>query len=498
MALTPEDEQLQQEAAAAVASVKEAIEKGDFERLASAENEINAIAKALLPDDYLTNPLRAIQAGIIAIVGSLVGVVRGVMASAEPTVRDWTYEANLRKPNLIPSDSDVLTLALRGFIDQETATTLMTMHGYAPDATKLMLRAARSLTPVGELLELTRRGEYTDQELLTKLTEHGFTDPEAVKIATLKTHVPPVSDTIRFLVRDVFEPDIVANLYQPYPPPPRYLTEATRVGLNPTDATNYWYAHWEFPPMRTAFNMLHREAIDSETIDFLLKIHDVHPSFWDAYKKIAHTLLTRVDIMRMHATRVLTDEEVKQQFLHRGYSEENAQRLTDFTLRLSAQSELALPEDFAGITRATITRMLRDGLIDETLAIDYYELLGIGREAAQSFIDVEYVRQDLDELDADVDLIIQRYKSRQIDIEQAKKQIQDLGIDDIRSTRIETELLRIEDSLTETPPKADLNAMLKNGIIDEATYRDGLATHGYNDFWQDKYIQLIVGGTPNA
>ncbi|GAH25686.1 unnamed protein product, partial [marine sediment metagenome] len=101
----------------------------------------------------------------------------------------------------------------------------------------------------------------------------------------------------------------------------------------------------------------------------LLRALDVMPFWRDKLTGIAYRRLTRVDVRRMYKAGVLTREEVYEAYLQHGYTDENAKRMTEFTV------QWAMPKE-ASITRSDILSAYKNRMIDRTMASDLLADMG--------------------------------------------------------------------------------------------------------------------------
>jgi len=168
--------------------------------------------------------------------------------------------------------------------------------------------------------------------------------------------IPPVADIITMAVREAFSPAIAARFGQ-YEDFPDELGEwGAKKGLSLDWSKRYWAAHWSLPSVSQGFEMLHRGVITSEDLNMLLRAQDVMPFWRDKLTAIAFRTLTRVDVRRMYKEGVLDEAGVYKAYLDAGYADENADRMTEFTIRqtLSVQAKFTS----ADVIKAYTTRMI--------------------------------------------------------------------------------------------------------------------------------------------
>ncbi len=184
---------------------------------------------------------------------------------------------------------------------------------------------------------------------------------------TLAHPIPPVADLITMAVREAFSPEVARRFGQYEDFPKDFADYAEQQGLTEDWAKRYWAAHWNLPSPQQGFAMLHRGVIDLGDLNTLLRAQDVMPFWRDKLVKIAYKPLSRVDVRRMYKEGVLNEQEVFQSYLDQGYSDDNAERMTEFTIRqtLTSLSKFSTTDVLRAFTKRMISRSEASSLIRE-------------------------------------------------------------------------------------------------------------------------------------
>lgn len=203
----------------------------------------------------------------------------------------------------------------------------------------------------------------------------------------LAYQIPPVADIITMAVREAFTPSIAARFGQYEDFPPDLEKYAGQKGLSSEWAQRYWAAHWSLPSPQQGFEMLHRGVISVEDLNTLLRASDVMPFWRDKLTAIAYRPLTRVDVRRMYREGVLDEREVFEAYQDHGYSDENAEKMTEFTVSQTLSS-------LSKFTSSDIVKAFTARMIDQSTAMSLLRDIGIRNEDAQYIITTaEYKRQ---------------------------------------------------------------------------------------------------------
>jgi len=195
---------------------------------------------------------------------------------------------------------------------------------------------------------------------------------------TLAYQIPPVADIITMAVREAFSPEIAVRFgqYEDFPKP--FAEWAAKKGLTQEWAERYWAAHWSLPSPQQGFEMLHRGIINEAELRLLMRALDIMPFWRDKLMDMSYRRLTRGDVRRMYREGVLDEREVLEAYLQHGYAPENAQRMTEFTIRqtLSTMAKFTSTDVVSAYTKQMISTAEARSLLD---------MLGV-RPADRSYI----------------------------------------------------------------------------------------------------------------
>ena len=318
----------------------------------------------------------------------------------------------------------------------------------------------------------TDPGLSTLDERLTKIGIH----PDYLDMhKELALVIPPVADIITMAVREVFTPAIAARFgqYEDFPAP---LEEwGLKKGLSKEWSERYWAAHWALPSATQGFEMLHRGVIDRSELNMLLRAQDVMPFWRDKLTQIAFRPLTRVDVRRMYREGVLDEAGVYEAYLEHGYNEDNAKRMTEFTVRqaLSAQAKFTSTDVIAAFTKRMI-----DGGEARSLLSD----LGISSEDVSYIISRAEYKRLWDLTESRIAGIKNLYKKGMYDEDTARAKLLQLNL-----PSDEVEVLYEQwwyEKMDELPPtwtKAETIRFAKAGMITKARARQELQIIGYDE-----------------
>jgi len=339
-----------------------------------------------------------------------------------------------------------------------------------------------------ENMQLWLRGELSETDYDTNLRALALSDEDIALSKKLAYPIPPIGDLIRFVVRDVYDPDVVeeGQLREGFETFP--LETARKIGLADEWSEKYWMAHWMLPSLGQGFEMLHRDAINEQQLEALFKAADLAPGYWEPMRAISYRPLTRVDTRRLNL--FLPDfgpEQVKRSYLDQGYNEHNAQLMTDFTISYNQRSRESAPD--RDLTKSDIIGMYNDGLFqDRNIAINYLMEIGYDETEADMLLDREDLQKAVKERKSEISGIIDMSKAGAYDMETALDELGRLDLSQSEERDARADLTRAKNVRTKTPSKSDLDSWREMGIITSTQYEEELAILGY----PQKYIALYL------
>ena len=405
------------------------------------------------------------------------------------------------------------------------------------------------LPPPNVLTQMARRGLISRTEMMDALRRQGFDEAYAAGYAALVEQIPGVSDIIRMGVREAFTPAIAEQFGQYQDLPPALVEWAGKQGLDEEWAARFWASHWELPSVQQGMEMYHRGLIDGDTLQLLLRAADVMPFWRDKLTGIAFNPLNRVDVRRMYQAGVIDIGKVESTYRAQGYSADDAAALArwvaqkyppggtgeavglrDLTVatvkqayarrlvsREEAMDRLAEldyggdeadlllsiwdfdfftdPDQRSDITpkalgRAVIEQAYARGLLDQNRAAAQLEDAGYTPEDAALLLTLVDLKNNEDQADLEVDVVVQQYRSGIITLAQMAGALRDLHVPEAR-----IELLAAREGLrrqvkTAELTVAQLTSAWKKDIVSEQYFRARLDARGYNDEDIDILVEL--------
>jgi len=232
-------------------------------------------------------------------------------------------------------------------------------------------------------------------------------------------HWPSAQDAIRFAVREVFLEERREALIAYYPGE-KYTEMLAKQGFRPEFAEYYWMAHWVLPSISQLNEMLYRGIITRETWMTYVRYNDYIPEMIEPLEKIIYEPYTRVDIRRMWDVRLVTEEEVYENYRWLGYDDEHAKKMTLWTKVYTAIPDLTAQYRKGWITSADMYMALIELGVPEARA----------DEMMRTLIPAEKPERTEKERDLTKTDILRLLKIREISEAQAQEMLIDLGYDE--------------------------------------------------------------------
>lgn len=383
-----------------------------------------------------------------------------------------------------PNIPDIATLISVYYKKPEDRTLVFEKaaeQGFSKEDVGIYIRSMEALFSVDDLRRLYLRGLIDDEVLSAQLKRAGWGDESITQLKALLWAIPGASDLVRFSVREAYYPDYIKEYGTDLEYPDEFEEDAKKIGVSPYWAHMYWRSHWELPPLAAAYEMLHRKVIEDTDLDKLFMAQDIMPWWREKLKAISYRVLTRVDVRRMYSVGVLDRAGVLKAYTDLGYNTEDAEKMTEFTIRYVTDKERDLTK--ADILGAYDRRLFSRGEAMEGLQAMGYD----AREADLMISRVEYDSEKKKKTSV-LKNLAKGYKRGAYTSEHVQARMAQLNMSGAEITEIVNLWDTEKTDDTRALSKAELDAMYKKRIIKEDRYREEMSLLGY----QEPDIDLLV------
>lgn len=413
-------------------------------------------------------PILAILAGGALVAGS----INSMLHLYPPLWNAWQKWSLKGWPNVNPQVAELIELRHRGELSDSDYQKHCAEHGLNNAFAEKLYTVSKQLLSVQDYITLWRRGELSEDQLDANLKFQRLNDDDIRRAKIVTEYFPQPQDLVRFAVRDVYSPEVMGRFGMMEDLPHQFMQEASKAGLPSEQARNYWAAHWQLPSAGQGFEMLHRGVIGEADLKLLLRALDVMPFWREALIKISYNPLTRVDVRRMYALGVLNEEDVYSSYLDVGYSPENAQRMTQFTVAYES-------DEMTGLTRSSVLSAYKKGLIGLSELEEYLQGFGYAPDVVAFWLSSAEHDKQSEDLDDYASELQSRYLAGMLTLDQVRAE---LNKADLPATYINTVMNKLtakQSAKTKIPSKADLEKWLELGLITDLDYADRMNKLGY-------------------
>ena len=433
--------------------------------------DLNSLSDLIFPFNFI--------AYVVAVAGMLMTWLKQLMFASGADQRRRLF--NKYEPVDIDSAA-LLSASLLAPEKMDEIKLILKNTGYGDDQIDLLFAAIKRAYDEGTVRTLYLRGVLTDQQMIVRMKELGYTTEKINEIKEAWPIIPGPGDLFHLVAKEAFEPDIIKHYGYDEEFPVDQIKWLKMQGISEDWARKYWYAHWETPSIQAGYEMLHRNVIDEQELNDLFRTIEIPPFWRDKLRKIAFMPFTRVDTRRMHKAGVLTTEELIDAYMDVGYDQEKAMKMTEFTIQYNADSGKKL-------TKAQIINAFDDYLLTYDEAKTMLTMIKYTEDQADFMLTVtDYERTK--KYNATVEKTIKkRFLLSLITEAQTRDKLNELNLPG-EKVKILLEQWKLDkyDNL-KIPSKGDLNTFLDNKIIDDDTYRIEMFRLGYSDKHIDWYVK---------
>jgi len=258
------------------------------------------------------------------------------------------YAGNRACPLIFPDVSEATQAYLANEISPQIFESWVNLNGYCSEPWSKVTHANRAKPAIQDLIAQFRRGIIEEPEFETQARGLGFLEPEEISNLFKESEQrPPISELIRYMVRDAGDEKVVADsgfdedFAGENAKYTGQLKEWAKDQGIPDEVMKFaWRAHWSIPGPQALYEMLHRRVLpgdedeQKETIRKALKQQDIAPGWIEPLLDISFRPLTRIDTRRAFDIGAIEEPQMHDAFLDQGYDKDNAQILVDFNVQL--------------------------------------------------------------------------------------------------------------------------------------------------------------------
>lgn len=445
-------------------------------------NAFGAAAGAVSGASLCTGPRYLTAQFSRAILGILSIFFRGAFSKSE---RAYEQVQDAECPQEFPSPAEANTAYLAATITKDQWTCYQQIGNVRPAEAEPILDALRDRPGTFQCIDLWRRGMIDRDTLNTRLRALGVThQSERDELVALSYYVPTVSDLIPWMVKDVFNPQIVQQfgLDDQFDVSfgPQAQEWATANGISREIMQAAWRAHWHLPSPTQLAEFWHRFRHDGrhgtpaefrQRIKDALRQADWLPTWIDDYIDAQDRILTRVDARRAFEVGAIDRQTLWLTYTKQGYSDVDAEALTRF-------NETTIARKFVG---HWANKAYQAGTLSQEEATHWMELDGASIAAVGYALQIAAAKRDAARRATCIKAARRRFLQGEIDDLELANQIQ-LLTGDADVTRDLVEATKCDrHNRSKLPAVNQICGWLSNGAIGAAEAFERLQRLGYDD-----------------
>ena len=450
-------------------------------------NDLEQLRSMMRDNRFATDALGLLVAPLVAFksFGAWLDVISGTAVQ----------RLNKKYSPVVPNPGEIARTSFVAPELHDRVVDAMKRSGLSQEDIELVFISKYTLQDPTQIMQLFWRGELTKDQAINRMQELGFTPTRVAELMQLWERIPGMSDVIRYLGKEAFEPDMIRKfgLLEDYP---RGEAEkwAAANGFAKEWAEKEWIAHWRDIGVTPVLAGLHRgitlsngQKVDEAFVDDYMRLIEIPPPIRNLVHQTSFNPYTRVDARRMHDMGVLKDEELVKVYEAQGYDTEHATNMALFTIRYNQRNG----RDFS---KADIEKGYEDGDIPQGVAFDLMKEAGFSEEYAAyllSRVDIEKERAK--RLDA-LEIIKSKYLNNLLTETDARNRMLGIGFNNTRISELMDRWILQRTVNAKLPSKTDLDKMFKHDVINEDKYRSEMTKLGYSKEYISWYLDLAKSG----
>ncbi len=373
----------------------------------------------------------------------------------------------------------------RGHQDRARYEEALRMQGFAEPSATALEDVIRPRTTIPDWVQYVWRHPDQEGEFRDEMVKRGFLTEDIDRAMELMHLVPGPGDLITMAVREAWRDDVAAKYGLDEDYVAAFGENMSKQGYDEEWSRRWWRAHWQLPSIGQAREMLWRTPMTDDDFSEYLRFADL-PSKWRGWMgEIAYRTLTRVDIRRMHAMGVLSDDDIVKSYADFGYNAENAANMAEFTVRYNAEND-------RDVTKTDLLRGYRLGVLTRSEATTGLVELNYSPSTADYYLSLEEYKYSEELADEEISVVQTLYQEGQIDKSTATGRLSAVGLTSTRMDRLFEKWDIRRAAKVERPTRGELERFVKQGLLTQSEYGSQMSDQGYNDGLITMYYASIL------
>ena len=458
------------------------------------------------------------QPGTTAYLGSLLGLAQvGERRTGFPITylaKGIEYGYQWLNPQYIPEQPAINQLWITDRIDDGTWECLTRAQGNLPYWQQLVAEMFVGRPNAEEILRLFMRGYLTEEQFRKRMDDVGWSVGQYQDdLRRLAIQLPQQPDLLRFMVRDVADPNVVQKYNYDFEFKDKFTgilrTWAQSQGIPEEIFLYYWRAHWQIPSNTELRVMLSRNRPDRpevtdwqeaynrwaegprtdpepakppvttlEDVKTALQVNDLAPGWVDPFVNTLYRPITNSDAIRAYILGSFDEDDLYHVFRDNEYSDRNAKILVEYW---KSQATQRVANQSGVLTQRAISKLYKDGAIDRITADNLLKPLMPSQQQRTDLLNRLDTQLDAENKQDRIKMIRQKYMRAGIDDDTLGIELLNAGVEPTNIPRLVQKYQFERNNKSKDATVAMLCKWHTRGIIDATEYYRRLRILGYSD-----------------
>ncbi len=417
--------------------------------------------------------------------GSLLGGV------SSPLANTLNMRMNQLLQNSIFDPQTGIRLQQLGKLTLADEHILLTGHGFRESDAQLLDSLYKNRLDAPQLLQLGLRFTEDKSYIEQEVSKRGWDEKSLELVKKSIYQWPSVQDWILFAVREATNEQRAKELGLDGGDWGIAEQEASKAGLAPGYFKYYWRSHWVLPPVTMGYEFLHRFRHNTDDLKFddkdlssLIQALDYAPIWHKRMMESSYKPITRVDIRRVLKAGMLDEKGVRDAYWKDGYSDKDADILTDWTMWEAQSSERDL-------SLAKIEKAYKRGMMTGLESQNALQELRYSDTAIAWYIKLWDYDIEEERVSAEIDYLSAQYMAGEFDEVTLRSKLTNLGLTSnnvvVAVVNLNAKKKRQVTALT----TVEIKELYENDIISFAEVLPELISRGVNPVNANRMVKLI-------
>lgn len=486
--------------------------------------------------------INGIFTGLGDILLTLITTVTAIGAIAQPLIDTAGEAARKLIPTAKLDPNTVITALSRSIITTAAAVDELAAQGYDSTRAQTLIDLSVYLADINQALDWWYRGIISDQDFAANLSDHGLSNADQQAFQAGSVKLPAIDDLLRWLnfsliTQDEFTTNAkilryddaqiqaILSTYQQHetteilasmqgllnnssigfltntlsiPVPDPVSVAGARQGYHPDLVKYLWLAHWQLPQTNEFIQAFFRGIRTQEELTARLDIANIPREVQSDIVDIQRPLIPFRSLAAFVKAGAMSQSDAQGELGKHGFDTQHLNWVSDYLFPKTSAVTATAAVAVHTLSIANARALWGEGALTDLQYTAILEAHGYTADMAALQLKADAITEHLKQQKQAISDATAQVEAGQLTLEDAVSQLSQQGLTQAQISKFQITVTKALAIAVKHPTLAQMESMIKAGLLTLAAYTTELQAQGWADPWLTNLVALQSGNVPTS